>query len=72
MNKRAFAVLAIAVLASLSLCNMAYARTTINFWYAGSGGQDEYFNGASKRFEAKYPDIKIKRTIYERFFFFYS
>ena len=63
MKRKAFAVLAIAVVAALLLCGMAYAKTTINFWYAGSGGQDEYFNGASKRFEAKNPDIKIKRTI---------
>ncbi len=42
---------------------LASAETTINFWYAGSAGQDKYFNGATKRYEAKNPDIKIRSTI---------
>lgn len=63
MKRRAFAVPAIAVAAALLLCNMAYAETTVNFWYAGGGGQEKYFNGAVTRFEAKNPDIRIKRTI---------
>ena len=63
MKRKAFAVLAIAAVAALLLCGTAFAQTTINFWYAGSAGQDKYFNGAIKRYEAKNPNIKIKNTI---------
>jgi ABC-type glycerol-3-phosphate transport system substrate-binding protein len=41
----------------------ASAQTTISFWYAGSAGQDKYFNGATKRYEAKNPGVKIRSTV---------
>lgn len=63
MKKKAFAVLAIGAAAALLFGGLAFAETTINFWYAGSAGQDKYFNGATKRYEAKNPDIKIRSTI---------
>jgi len=63
MKKKAFAVLAVTAVTVLLFNGLAFSKTTINFWYVGTAGQDQYFNGATERFEAKNPDIKIKRTI---------